>query len=165
MLPYVFTAAAILLTYSVLSFFKDDIDLNYWLVASLYGCGSTNHSSLFLAHVPVIGAIWILLALFWCKTLFNIIHILSGHWLLASVMVSVLAILVDTRLINLPFAVLPGAGALTSMPSGTTSSQRAAFGISILLSGSFLSLFGSSPFPFPTCLWSAATIMTFSFVS
>lgn len=86
--------------------------MNYWLVASLYGCGSTNHSSLFLAHVPVIGAIWFLLALFWCKTLFNIIHTLSRHWLLASVLVSVLAILVDTRFINLPFAVLPGAGAL-----------------------------------------------------
>lgn len=112
LLPYAFTAAAVFFAYAVLSLFKGNVDLWYWLVAALYGCGSTNHSSLYLAHVPVIGAIWFLLALFWCKTLFNIIYRHSKHWLQVSVLASVLAIVVDTRLVNLPFAFLPGAGAL-----------------------------------------------------
>lgn len=112
LLPYAFTAAAVLFTYAVLSVFKENVDLKYWLVAALYGCGSTNHSSLYLAHVPVIGAIWFLLALFWCKTLFNVIHRHSAHWLFVSLLASCLAIIIDTRLVNLPFAFLPGAGAL-----------------------------------------------------
>lgn len=133
LLPYAFTAAAVFFVYAVLSLFKENVDLKYWLVASLFGCGSPNHSSLYLAHVPVIGAIWFLLALFWCKTLFNIIHRYSKHWLSISVLASLLAIVVDTRLVNLPFAFLPGVGALMFY----------AFGYFIRSKGGFLQI---SPF-------------------
>lgn len=140
LLPYAFTAAAVFFAHAVLSLFKDDVDLWYWLVAALYGCGSTGHTSLYLSHVPVIGAIWFLLALFWCKTLFNIIHLHSKHWLLVSLLASCLAIIIDTRLVNLPFAFLPGAGALMFY----------AFGFLIRSKGGFLHV---SPF-----LWALAIV-------
>lgn len=110
--PYIVTALAIFLTYFALSFCKSNIDLKFWAIAMLYGSGSTNHSSLFLAKVPAIGAIWFLLALFWCKNLFNILFHVSKHWLLWSVFASGIAIIIDRFFINLPWAFLPGVGAM-----------------------------------------------------
>lgn len=116
--PYMLTAVAIFLTYSLCSTFKDDISLKHWFAAMCYGSGSTEHTSLFLAHVPAIGAIWFLLALFWCKNIFNVIVHYLKYWYVTSIVVSLIAIAVDRYLINLPWAILPGAGAVMFYATG-----------------------------------------------
>lgn len=110
--PYLLTAMAIFSTYMLVSLLKDDVDLKYWFVASCYGSGSVEHTSSFLANAPAIGAIWFLLALFWCKNIFNVIAHYFKHWMAFSFMTSLLAIAIDRYLINLPWAILPGAGAV-----------------------------------------------------
>lgn len=82
------------------------------IIASIYGSGSTIRDT-FLGNIPAIGAIWFLLALFWCKNLFNIIsqYYERYKYLIALIIASV-SILLDRYVINLPFAFLPGCSAL-----------------------------------------------------
>ena len=125
--PYIVTALAIFATYLVLSLCKSNIDLKFWAIAMLYGSGSTNHSSLFFAKVPAIGAIWFLLALFWCKNLFNMLFHYTKHWLLWSVLASAVAIVIDRYYINLPWAILPGVGAMLFYAIGYFIKEKSGF--------------------------------------
>lgn len=58
--------------------------------------------------------IWFLLALFWCRNIYNcLIKIFRLKWLIpVSFLMSAAAIYVDNNVIDLPFAILPGIGAL-----------------------------------------------------
>lgn len=126
--PYLLTAAAVFLTYALCSTFKEGIGLKHWFIAMCYGSGATDHTSPLLAHVPAIGAIWFLLALFWCKNVFNVIAHYLKHWFVASILVSLAAIALDQYVINLPWAVLPGAGAVMFYAIGYYIRQHAGFG-------------------------------------
>lgn len=137
--PYLFTGLVVLLTYLLLSLFKNNVGVKYWLIALIYGNGSSNHSSLYLANVPNMGAIWFLLALFWCKTLFNILYHHSKHWFIISLCASGLAILIDSKVINLPWGFLPGIGAMMFY----------AFGHFVKLKGGFLQI---NPFVWTLCI-------------
>lgn len=110
--PYVLTALAIVLTYLSCSVIIENVDIKYWLIAMVYGSGSVNHSSILLAKVPPIGAIWFLLALFWCKNIYNVVNHYTKKPMIVSFLLSVAAILLDKYLINLPLAILPGIGAV-----------------------------------------------------
>ena len=110
--PYVLTALAIVLTYLSCSVVIENVDIKYWLIAMVYGSGSVNHSSLLLSKVPPIGAIWFLLALFWCKNIYNVVNHYTKKPMIVSFLLSVAAILLDKYLINLPLAILPGIGAV-----------------------------------------------------
>ena len=110
--PYVLTALAIVLTYLSCSVVIENVDIKYWLIAMVYGSGSVNHSSLLLSKVPPIGAIWFLLALFWCKNIYNVVNHYTKKSMIVSFLLSVAAILLDKYLINLPLAILPGIGAV-----------------------------------------------------
>ncbi len=110
--PYLLTALAIVLTYAAYSFIKENVDMKYWMIAMIYGSGSVNHSSPLLAKVPAIGAIWFLLALFWCKNIYNVVCHYSKMPLLVSLCLSGVAIVLDRYVVNLPFAILPGIGAM-----------------------------------------------------
>lgn len=125
--PYLLTAVAIFSTYALCSTFKDNISLVHWFAAMCYGSGSTEHTSPILAHVPAIGAIWFLLALFWCKNIFNIIIHKLRYWYVASIIVSLLAIAIDRYLINLPWAILPGAGAVMFYATGCYIKRQGGF--------------------------------------
>lgn len=126
--PYLLTAVAIFLTYALCATVKDNIDLKYWFVALCYGSGSVQHTSHYLADMPAIGAIWFLLALFWCKNVFNIIMHLTRHWFILGLMVSIAAICVDHFVVNLPLTILPGMGAVMFYATGCYIKQKSGFG-------------------------------------
>ncbi len=115
LVPYAATAlTVVILVYGVAMGRGEPLD-SYWLVAALYGNGSKAHSSAFLADMPVIGAIWFLLALFWCRVAFALVcEKVRGEraralWIFG---LSAAAILLDVYVVNLPLALLPGIGAL-----------------------------------------------------
>lgn len=141
--PYLFTSGVIVFTYLLLSFVKSDVDVIKWVIAALYGNGSSNHSSLYLSKVPSIGAIWFLLALFWCKNIFNFIYGKTKFWLPICLIISLVAIAVDDYVVNLPFAILPGLAAMIFY----------SIGVLIRKKGGFLSI---SPF-----LWSILILVWF----
>ncbi|MDE6272752.1 MAG: acyltransferase family protein [Muribaculaceae bacterium] len=90
-------------------------DTMHWLIGTLWGNGSGAHTSALFADIPYIGAIWFLLALFVCKQTFLILQIYSDNLIklgLLSLTVSIIASLIDTIYINLPFAILPGLSAV-----------------------------------------------------
>lgn len=85
-------------------------------VAFLWGAGTWHFSPIF-GGAYVIGAIWFLLAMFWCRTCFNILHNLRVFSSLSMgggivLTFSALAIVVDHYLVNLPFGLLTGISAL-----------------------------------------------------
>lgn len=124
--PYWLTSVFIIVTYIIASLFKEDINLQRWFIAMLYGSGSA-HSSMYFGNIPSIGAIWFLLALFWCKNVFNVIKRFCKHWLIASFIVSGSAIILDNYVINLPFALLPGLGAVMFYAIGYLIKQKGGF--------------------------------------
>lgn len=126
--PYLLTALAVVLTYAICSVVKQDVDLKYWMIAMVYGSGSVNHSSTLFAKVPAIGAIWFLLALFWCKNIYNVVCHYLKNPLLASLCLSGVAIFIDRYVINLPFAILPGIGAMIFYGLGHYLKQNGGFG-------------------------------------
>lgn len=83
-------------------------------LAALYANGAP-HSSHFLSGIPPTGAVWFLLALFWCRIFYNIIAQrftgLTRYGI--AVAVSVVATMLDRYVVNLPFDILPGMSVLT----------------------------------------------------
>ena len=94
------------------------------LVASFWGSGSVNHSSLYFADIPSIGAIWFLLALFWCKNTYNIIPKNNKYLYGIVLILSITATIIDRYAVNLPFALLPGISALVFFATGSYAKQN-----------------------------------------
>lgn len=124
LLPYVFTSVLILVLIYILT---PTANILQWLLAAIYANGSTGHTSLYLSDIPPIGAMWFLLALFWCKNIFNVLYRKTRHWLIASIVIAVAAILLDCKLINLPFAILPGLSALIFYSIGVVIREKDGF--------------------------------------
>ena len=59
-------------------------------------------------NLPMIGAIWFLLALFWCRIFYACLKRITDQALLASFIISTLAFLVGKYVLNLPFGILTG---------------------------------------------------------
>lgn len=113
-IPYIFTALILVLYKILLVFVVKDINTSVIMegvIAALYGSGS-GHSSPILGKVQHIGAIWFLLALFWCRVIYNIIVCKSNYKYIVAGVIAVLATLMDRYVINLPFAILPGLSAM-----------------------------------------------------
>lgn len=73
------------------------------------------HTSPIWGDLGNIGAIWFLFALFWTKTIFNVLNkfIQNIYWLgLLCLVFSASAVIIDHYIICLPFAILPGISAL-----------------------------------------------------
>ena len=122
--PYLFTCALIIL-YQLSNLIRnhDTVAFLNSIVASFWGNGSTNHSSLYFADIPPIGAIWFLLALFWSKNIYNIIP--KNNYLYAIVLIlSIAATLIDRYIANLPFSLLPGISALVFFAAGNYAKQN-----------------------------------------
>lgn len=108
-IPYLITCGVIVFVSIFHSLLLGEDKVSRWIIASLYANGSFRHTSKFFANVPMIGAIWFLWALFWCKTIFNSLFKKSQKYvLLMCLVLSVAAMLIDTYLVNLPLAILPG---------------------------------------------------------
>lgn len=104
------------------AFAKHDISyITNSVFAILWGCGYTSDEVLF-GNMPSIGAIWFLLALFWCKNMYNIIEIKvvsTQQKLILVLFITVMAIVIEKYLIKLPFSLLPGLSALQFFMVGT----------------------------------------------
>ena len=109
-IPYITTS----ITFFFFQFLTDDSfyeSYKYILIAIFWGTGGS-HTSAIWPNMPHIGAIWFLLALFWCRTFFNLIIINNKpYWVV--VVVAILATIIDRYVINLPFGLLPGLSAMT----------------------------------------------------
>ena len=111
LIPYITTS--FILTFYFVGFSEDPIDIiKYFFKAFIWG-GTKDHTSMIWAHVPKIGPIWFLLALFWCRTIFNYIYNSSlSHKSLVIIFFSIISVVIDRYLINFPFSILPGLSAM-----------------------------------------------------
>lgn len=112
--PYCFTCLLLLIWVGLWAFYKRDGEpFLSTVIASIYGSGS-NRDNTILGNVPMIGAIWFLWAMFWCKSIYNIISLkVSGAVkYIVVIIISLTSIVLDCYVINLPFAFLPGCSAL-----------------------------------------------------
>ena len=89
----------------------NEYPLLHYVFAQFYGAGSPHHSP-YLGSLPWAGAIWFLLAMFWCRLFFNILFTgtVRNYCLIGGIAIS--ATIIDYYVINLPFAVLPGLSAM-----------------------------------------------------
>ena len=114
-IPYIFTASILLLFNILQAFVGEDKNTGVIMggvIAAFYGSGSGYHSSPILGKIQPIGAIWFLLALFWCRVIYNVIACKTKYKFVIAGLIAVLATLMDRYVINLPFAVLPGLSAM-----------------------------------------------------
>lgn len=112
--PYLFTSS-LLLFYNFLLVYvgNDPTIMSESVLKVIYGSGS-GHASMIGGNIPAIGAIWFLLALFWCRVSYNFIYCKIGkdkYWWIC-LCVAFIATAIDRYLINLPFAILPGLSAM-----------------------------------------------------
>lgn len=111
--PYLFSCGLYLLWYIAFGLKYHSIDMiTRALKCALFGSGAY-HGDVIWSEFPTIGMIWFLLALFWCRLIYN--YIVQNHSKYKYVIVGCLAViatLVDNYLINLPFAILPGLSAM-----------------------------------------------------
>ena len=120
-IPYLVTAVFIVVFYFILEQVTGKEYFYRWLKAALWGSSSPGHQSPLFGDYPSIGAIWFLLAMFWCKLFFLLIDILcknKNHIVLVSLILSITACEVDEHIINLPFVILPGISALVFFVTG-----------------------------------------------
>lgn len=109
-IPYMITSFAFLFyQYLTDAAFYDSY--KYTLIAILWGTGES-HTSAIWPNMPHIGAIWFLLALFWCRTFFNIIVTDIKKPYIVVVSIALLATITDRYIINLPLGLLPGLSAM-----------------------------------------------------
>lgn len=119
-MPYIITALFIAIIMCIVSLAKSEFN-SYWIIAAIYGSGSPDHTSPIFGNMPSIGAIWFLLAMFWCRLTFQFLNSIISRLVtlgLTCLTISILAIWVDSRVINLPFAILPGLAAVIFYFSG-----------------------------------------------
>ncbi len=89
--------------------------------AMFRGCGilfGNNGSPHALYKTPLCGAVWFLLALFWCRLYFNFIYTKTRHWLILSAIISVVASYFGYYIINPPLGILIGMSALVFFSIG-----------------------------------------------
>lgn len=109
--PYLFASLCICVWMLVLSFkWSDNSYIKNEMIAAFWGSGMI-HTSPLWGSIPFVGAIWFLLALFWSKNIFNVLRYLIQNDVILSLFgvgISVVAVILDRYVINLPFAFLPG---------------------------------------------------------
>jgi hypothetical protein len=88
--------------------------VRYSIIASLWGnviSQVTSQRNALWAYLPGIGAIWFLLALFWCRIFFNYLYSVNEKKNLSIVLIAVIATLV-CQYIHLPLSLLHGLSAM-----------------------------------------------------
>lgn len=114
LLPYAVTCVATIAISLVLCALqgKGYRPVLHWVAASLLGSGSAR-STLFLSHVPDIGAIWFLPALWVCKNAYNMLQHHSLHRRLAiSAAIYLVSYLIGRYVVFIPMSVLSGLTAI-----------------------------------------------------
>lgn len=112
LIPYIVTCIAVVILSFVKSKFMDDNKTLYYIIATFIGSGSP-HLCLYLADMPIIGAIWFLPALFVCKNAYNLLSQYAVHKrLLYSTIIYLVATLIGRYVVFIPFSVLCGLSAI-----------------------------------------------------
>jgi len=118
--PYILTSSIFVSWFIIRRIlgYNNEYSLLRYTFAQIYGSGSTHHSQ-YLGTLPWAGAIWFLLAMFWCRLFFNIIYTgtVRSYCLIGGVAIS--ATLLDYYVVNLPFSILPGMSAMMFYMMGT----------------------------------------------
>lgn len=113
-IPYIFASCLFVANELLVSIIKKDSSyIINAVIATIYGSGQSYNTALF-AEIPSIGAIWFLLALFWCKNIFNLLHMICSinKLYLLCLLLSICTSFIDKHIINLPFDILPGLSAV-----------------------------------------------------
>lgn len=113
LIPYLFVGVVSILLSGVKGLGHDEgLSGFLWgFEATLWGSGSHYSKALF-ADLPVIGAVWFLLALFFCKTVYNgLCNAMGDKYQYAAISVSVLAT-VACQYVYMPLSLLPGLSAM-----------------------------------------------------
>lgn len=128
-IPYIATALIVIAYYLLLSIVRKTDLVSEWIIAAMYG-GSSSHDSIILADMPMIGAIWFLLALFWCKNIYNIIASKvtdPKKTFVLCLIISFTTIIIYKEIISLPFSINQGLSALIFYNIGHQIRQRGRF--------------------------------------
>lgn len=104
--PYIITGVLTFLIY----FLVGDID-----TAIFRGSGilfGNNGSPEAIFQTPRCGAVWFLLALFWCRIMFNYLYTKTRFWLILTIVLSIAATCLGYYIINPPLGIVIGMSSL-----------------------------------------------------
>lgn len=93
------------------------------LLSAVYGHPISTRNVVFLSHVNGVGAIWFLLAMFWCRVVFNAL-ILFRHKYVLAICIAILATVYYAFFPALPFTLLQGLSALTFFAIGYLAKEK-----------------------------------------
>lgn len=112
-MPYIFTSVLFLFWWMSIYIITGELGgIKEKLISVIYGSGTIHESPLF-GDVPPLGAIWFLLALFWCRLFYGLLcKRFDTLRCVCVIAVSVIATIVDVRVVDLPFSILPGLSAM-----------------------------------------------------
>jgi len=109
--PYVVTAGIVVLWWIGVALFGGENHILHRCVAAFWGEGFAHHAK-YWGDMPSIGAIWFLLAMFWCKQTYNFIDFFVGKY---AILVCLLIAFIAAKLrniIGLPWSIWDGLGYL-----------------------------------------------------
>ena len=111
--PYFFVGIVYLMWYFVFGLKYHSMDIPQRAVKALFFGSGAYHGNVIWSQFPTIGMIWFLLALYWCKITYNIIvNCVPTYKFLISLSISIIAVLIDNYVINIPLSILPGLSAV-----------------------------------------------------
>lgn len=111
LIPYLVTSIITLFTFLLITDHHQSILIHF--AKAIFHADTQDHTSLIWAHIPKIGPIWFLFALFWCKIVYNTTdHYFNSSKYIVVIIISIIAVIIDRYIINLPFSILPGLSAM-----------------------------------------------------
>ena len=112
------------------------LSLKYTTIAAVFGSAAI-HSSPIWGGAPRIGAAWFLLALFWCRQLYNLIqcYLPRPYKDFMVLFFAIAATILDLYVINLPLSILPGISAMIFYLVGHMISNRSIHWLVLLMCG------------------------------
>ena len=121
MVPYFVFAALAAMKFSVSKgILQGDIQVVIDCITAMCWMSGSGHQSLLFSDIPTVGIIWFLTTLFVCKNLYNILLRMTNdrHKLMLVCILTSIAGVAGDILVNLPFGILTGCGALVFYMAG-----------------------------------------------
>ena len=114
-IPYIFTSLMLALAYAVktlLGLEENYHNTFFFLKGIFWGCGSAKQTAMIKGDLTYIGAIWFLLALFWCRQFYNVLICYTRRPKLYVVIIAIAATLIHYYLVFIPLGISTGASAM-----------------------------------------------------
>ena len=113
LLPYVFSVFLLILWFVILGIKYDNYGMVWHTLQTGWFGSGQYHASPIWGDFPTIGMIWFLLAMFWCRVIYNIISKLPTLYkYLTGAVVAMIATMIDNFIINMPWGILTGLSAI-----------------------------------------------------